>query len=93
MIERGITQTQLGDGAIGVEDRCVVSATEGIADGRVRHRRQFLGEPHCHLARASDSAGTFLGVHLGYLYLVVVSDGLLNRFERYLAVIRTEQIL
>src|SRR6266850_4812940 len=82
-----ILLSQRGDGATGVEDCRVVAVAERVTDVRQAHLGEVLRQRHCKLPRPGDVATAFFRVHVRYLDLVVLGDGLLDVVDRDLPVL------
>ena len=90
MVDRGVFQAKIRNGATGMQNCSVVASTESLTNGRETGRRQFLGKPHGDLAGTSHDTRPFLRVHVGNLDLVVFGHGLLDRLEGNLPVMSTK---
>src|SRR5712671_217459 len=72
-----ILLSQRGDRATGVEDCRVVAVAECVTDIRQAHLGEVLSQCQCKLARPSFVSTALFRVHVRYLDLVVLGDGLL----------------
>src|SRR5712671_4749926 len=88
-----ILLSQRGDGATGMEDCRVVAVAERIADVRKAHLCEVLRQCHCKLPGPGDVAAALFRVHVRYLDLVVLGDGLLDVVDRDLPVLGGQEIL
>ena len=87
-----ILLSQRGDGATGVEDCRVVAVAERITDVRKAHLCEVLCQRHCKLPGPGDVATALFRVHVRYLDLVVLGDGLLDVVDRDLPVLCGQEV-
>src|SRR5260221_12826890 len=88
-----ILLSQRGDGATGVEDCRVVAVAERITDVRKAHLCEVLCHRHCKLPGPGGVATALFRVHVRYLDLVVLGDGLLDVVDRDLPVLCGQEVL
>src|SRR6267378_7331005 len=85
--------SQRRDSATRMQNGRMVAVAEGIANIRQAHLGEVLRERHCELAGPSDVSAAFFRVHVGYLDLVVLGDGLLDVVNCDLPVLCREEVL
>src|SRR5258708_6832230 len=88
-----ILLSQRGNGATGVKDCRVVAVAERITDVRKTHLCEVLCQRHCKLPGPGDVATALFRVHVRYLDLVVLGDGLLDVVDRDLPVLCGQEVL
>lgn len=87
LIELGELLTFAPDFADGMQDGCVVTTAEQFSDLGQAFLGQFFGQVHRNLTGPGNRGGPFLGIHVSHFDLVIVGDGFLDIFNRYLAVL------